>query len=60
MSLGIGEIFLIVLILSLIFGVSWIGGLAGWVRKLVRGFRDGLEGEDPSKREASNPADKKL
>jgi Sec-independent protein translocase protein TatA len=48
MSLGFGEIILIVIILSMIFGVGWIFGLAGWVRKGVRSLNKGPDaGRDP-------------
>jgi Sec-independent protein translocase protein TatA len=58
MELGIGEIILIVLILSLIFGVGWIFGLAGWTRKGIRRLREGLNaGEESSKDGGPDPAE---
>ncbi len=41
--MGFGEIIFIVIILSLIFGVGWIFGLAGWVRKGIRALRKGWD-----------------
>ncbi len=37
--MGLGEIIYIVIILSLIFGVGWIFGLAGWIRKGIHALR---------------------
>jgi len=60
MSLGVGETLLIVLILSLIFGVGWISGLAGLVRKSIRGIRDRLNAEESlSAERGPDPAGKK-
>ena len=41
--MGIVEIIFIAIILSMIFGVGWIFGSAGWVRKGIRALRKGWD-----------------
>ena len=41
--MGIVEIIFIAIILFMIFGVGWVFGLAGWVRKGIRALRKGRD-----------------
>lgn len=56
MDLGLGEIVVILAIVLLLFGPSKLPQLGESLAKGIRGFKQGLEGDDASKRAADSGA----
>lgn len=52
-SIGAPELFLILIVVLLLFGVGRVGKLGGEMGSAVRAFREGLSGEEGKKKEES-------